>query len=402
MPFDYIPQLLNNSRTKIVLLVMDGLGGMQITPGGPTELEFANTPNMDRLALEGMLGQTIPIRSGITPGSGPAHLALFGYDPLEYEIGRGVLEAFGIGLIVSPGDVAARGNFCTADDKGLIIDRRAGRIPGEEAIKIIDRLKTIRLDGINIQVEHVKEYRFAVIMRGVDLDPEVEDTDPQATGVPPKPAIARRPSAERTANLFNLWISEARKILADEPKANCLTLRGFSTDPGLPQFSDSYGLKPACIAAYPMYRGVSKLVGMDIIDFSGDLPEDEFVAVSRVWEDYDFFFIHIKKTDSKGEDGDFDGKAKVIERVDNALPIILNLNPDVLIITGDHSTPSKLRSHTWHPVPFLIWAPESVRADDQTHFGERACAHGGLGSIPATDTIPLALAHALRLNKYGA
>jgi 2,3-bisphosphoglycerate-independent phosphoglycerate mutase len=402
MPFDYIPQLLNNSKTKIVLLVMDGLGGMQISPGGPTELEYAKTPNMDRLAQEGMIGQTIPIRSGVTPGSGPAHLALFGYDPLEYEIGRGVLEAFGIGLVVNSGDVAARGNFCTADANGLIIDRRAGRIPGEEAVKIIDRLKSIKLADVNVQVEHVKEYRFAVIMRGKDLDPEVEDTDPQATGVSPKPAKARTKSAERTANLFNQWISEARTILKDEPKANCLTLRGFSTDPRLPQFSNSYGLKSACIAAYPMYRGVSKLVGMDIIDFSGDLPKDEFAAAARVWENYDFFFIHIKKTDSKGEDGDFEGKAKVIESVDNALPDLLTLKPDVLIITGDHSTPSKLRSHSWHPVPFLLWAPETVRSDDQSQFGERACAHGGLGTFPATDTIPLALAHALRLNKYGA
>lgn len=402
MPFAYIPHLLNQNNGKIVLLVMDGLGGIPIESGGKTELEYAETPNMDRLAAEGMLGQTIPIRAGITPGSGPAHLALFGYDPLQYEIGRGVLEAFGIGMTVNTGDVAARGNFCTIDKNGNIIDRRAGRIPSPEASRIVNRLKAIKIPGVEVEVEHVKEYRFAVIIRGDNLDPEIEDTDPQATGIAPYPARARNPSAERTAKLFNQWISRARDILSDESKANCLTLRGFSTDPRLPQFTDVYGLRAACIAVYPMYRGVARLVGMEIIEFSGDKPEDEFAVLANIWEDYDFFFIHIKKTDSTGEDGDFEGKAQIIESVDDALPQLLKSEPSVLIITGDHSTPSKLRSHSWHPVPFLFWAPESVRPDEQSEFGERACARGGLGNFPATDTIPLALAHALRLNKYGA
>lgn len=402
MPFEYIPDLLNNNIGKIILLVMDGLGGLPIEPEGKTELEHAKTPNMDRLAAEGMLGQTIPIRPGITPGSGPAHLALFGYDPLKYEIGRGVLETFGIGLTVNSGDVAARGNFCTIDSNGKIVDRRAGRIPSEEAVKIVERLKGIEIPGVEIEVEHVKEYRFAVIMRGEDLDSDIEDTDPQTTGVEPFPAVARRPSAELAAKKFNEWIAKAKEILTNEPKANCVTLRGFSTDPRLPQFTDSYDLKAACIAVYPMYRGVAKLIGMDIIDFQGDKPEDEFAAMSKAWEDYDFFFIHIKKTDSKGEDGDFEGKAHIIESVDKSIPNLLTLDPSVLIITGDHSTPSKLRSHSWHPVPFLLWAHESVRPDDQITFGERSCARGSLGSFPAVDTIPLALAHALRLNKFGA
>jgi 2,3-bisphosphoglycerate-independent phosphoglycerate mutase len=381
---------------------MDGLGGLPIEPGGPTELEAADTPHMDRLAAEGMIGQTTPIRPGITPGSGPAHLALFGYDPIRYEIGRGVLESAGVGLRVGQGDVAARGNFCTLDDAGNIIDRRAGRISTEEALPLVERLEEVTIPGVETEVRHVKEYRFAVVMRGASLDPDIEDTDPQQTGVPPLPATARSPGAERTAAYFNQWIAGARLALAGHPKANSMTLRGFATDPNLPSFQASYGLRAACISVYPMYKGVSSLVGMQVIDFTGDAPEDEFAALTQVWEDFDFFFIHIKKTDSKGEDGDFAGKAKIIEGVDAALPRLLDLKPDVLIITGDHSTPALLRTHSWHPVPFLLWAPDTVRPDDQTRFGERACARGGLGNFPALDTIPMALAHAGRLDKFGA
>jgi 2,3-bisphosphoglycerate-independent phosphoglycerate mutase len=402
MPFKYIPPLFTKSNTKIVLLILDGLGGLPIEPGGLTELETAITPVMDRLAQAGSLGQTIPIRAGITPGSGPAHLALFGYDPLHYEIGRGVLEAFGVGLTVRKGEVAARGNFCTLDAEGLISDRRAGRIPNEEALPVVELLQKVQIPGVETEVKHVKEYRFAVVMRGEGLSPEIHDTDPQATGVAPLPATAYAPAAEHTAKLFNQWIAAAHQIIAGQPKANGLTLRGFATDPGLPTFKDSYNLKAACVAVYPMYRGVSKLVGMDVIEFDGETPADEFATVAKCWEDYDFFFIHIKKTDSMGEDGNFDGKVKVIESVDQALPILLDLQPDVLMITGDHSTPALLRSHSWHPVPFLLWAPASARPDDQAVFGERACARGGLGTFSATDTIPLALGHAQRLVKYGA
>lgn len=402
MPPEYIKQLLWESDTKIVLLVMDGLGGIPIEPGGKTELETAQTPIMDQLAKEGMLGQTIPIRPGVTPGSGPAHLALFGYDPLVHDIGRGALESAGVGLEVRKGDVAARGNFCTLNEHGNITDRRAGRIPTEEALPVIERLKTIQLPGIETEVRHVKEYRFAVVMRGDDLAPEIEDTDPQQTGVPPLPAVATTPESQRAASLYNQWIAEARQVLKDQPKANGLTLRGFATHPGLISYQEAYGLKAACVAVYPMYKGVSRLVGMEVIEFAGDSPQDEFKAMERFWNDYDFFFVHIKKTDSKGEDGDFSGKVKVIESVDAALSALLALKPDVLIITGDHSTPAKLRSHSWHPVPFLLWAPASIRPDTQTEFGERNCASGSLGNIPALDTMPLALAHAMRMNKYGA
>jgi 2,3-bisphosphoglycerate-independent phosphoglycerate mutase len=402
MPYDYLPPLLVQNQTKIVLLIMDGLGGLPITPGGKTELETARTPNLDRLAAEGCLGGIIPVRMGITPGSGPAHLALFGYDPIRYDIGRGVLEAVGVGLDVGKGDIAVRGNFCTLDANGLIVDRRAGRISSEEAGPAIAKLKSIRLDGVSLEVRQVKEYRFSVVMRGEGLHPALTATDPQVTGTPPLRIEAEDAAARRTAALFNEFVDRAHELLADEPKANGITLRGFSTEPGLPNYLDSYGLRAACVAVYPMYKGVAKLVGMDVIDFSGETPADEFAAVKRVWDRYDFFFVHVKKTDSMGEDGNFDGKVAVIESVDAALPALLDLSPDVLMVTGDHSTPSKLRFHSWHPVPLLIWAPETHLTDDQSVFGERACARGGLGIFLSQELMKLALAHAMRLTKYGA
>ncbi len=402
MEIEDLKSLLAPVNSKIVLLVMDGLGGLPMEPGGKTELETAKTPNMDRIAAEGILGQSVPISSGITPGSGPAHLSLFGIDPVKTEVGRGVLEAFGVGVTVNKGDVAARGNFCTLDSNGLISDRRAGRIPSEEAAPICEKLKSIKIPGVEIEIKHVKEYRFAVVMRGEGLSPDLEETDPQRVGAAPLKVIAKDAAAQKAANLYNQWIEEALKILKNEPKANGLTLRGFATDPGLPTYKDLYNLRAACVAVYPMYRGVAQLVGMDLVKFSGETPSDEFKAVAEKWNDYDFFFVHIKKTDSYGEDGNFDGKVKIIEGVDAALPELLALKPDVLIITGDHSTPAKLKTHSWHPVPYVLWAPDSVRPDAETEFGERACMRGGLGVFPALDNMPFALAHALRLNKFGA
>jgi 2,3-bisphosphoglycerate-independent phosphoglycerate mutase len=400
--FDLMRSLSQSAQTKIVLLVMDGLGGMPVEPGGPTELEAAARPNLNRLTGEGCLGQMNPVGYGITPGSGPGHLALFGYDPLKFDIGRGVLEAFGIGVHVGSDDVAARGNFCTVDASGRITDRRAGRIATEASKLLVDKLATIKLPGVEIEVKPVKEHRFVIVMRGMGLTSCLTETDPQKTGVPPLPVKATDPKAQKTADLFNEWIARARKILADDHPANMLTLRGFSGDPRLPKFDDIYKLKSACVAVYPMYRGVAKLVGMQGIAFEGDAPEDEFHAVAKAWKDFDFFFVHIKGTDSRGEDGDFAAKVKVIEKVDAALPVLLACKPDVLLVTGDHSTPAKMKSHSFHPVPLLLWAPETARPDAETAFGERTCARGGLGTFPTSEMMPLALAHAGRLAKYGA
>ena len=402
MAFEHLAPLLLKNHSKVVLLIMDGLGGLPLEAGGKTSLEAANTPVMDGLAKDGSLGGIIPVRPGITPGSGPAHLSLFGYDPLEFLVGRGALEATGVGIDVNPGDVAARGNFCTLDTDGNITDRRAGRIPSDEGIRLVEKLKPITMDGLDITVKHLKEYRFAVVVKGVGLNANIADTDPQKTGVPPLAPKAMEPAAEKTALLFQQWIKKAQEALSGEEKGNGLTLRGFGTDPELPKYQDIFGLKAAAIAVYPMYRGVAKLVGMDVIDFPGDKPEDEFAALDAIWDDYDYFFIHIKKTDSMGEDGNFEGKVGIIESVDQALPHLLDLKPDVLMITGDHSTPAKMRSHSWHPVPFLLSAPERGMPDTHTSFGERNCATGGLGIFPAYDIPALALAHAGRLKKFGA
>lgn len=402
MPHDYLAPLLEKNDTKIILLILDGLGGTGMPPDGKTALETAYTPNLDRMAKEGCLGQTIPVRHGITAGSGPAHLALFGYDPLEYIVGRGVLSASGINVKVNPGDIAARGNLCSLDDQGRVTDRRAGRISHQKAAPIIKKLNEVQIPDVKVEVHHVKEYRFVVIMRGEHLSPALNDTDPQETGVKPLPLRPGEPKAERAADLFNQWIEKAYQALADQPRANGFILRGFETDPGLPSYEDAYQLEAACIAEYPMYKGVSRLVGMEVIDDVGNTPRGEFETVQKVWQDHDFFFVHIKKTDSYGEDGDLEAKAHVIEEVDQALPILLDLEPDVLVITGDHSTPCAVRSHSWHPVPLLLWAPATHRSDLEIEFGDRVCARGGLGTFPATEIMPLALAHALRLEKFGA
>lgn len=394
-----------NAPTKIVHLVLDGLGGIPRDLDGRTELEAAHTPYMDSLAARSQLGLAVPVAPGVTPGSGPAHLALFGYDPLVYDIGRGVLEAFGIGFDLEPDDVAARGNFCTIDEHGLITDRRAGRIPSEFNQKLVLLLRHISLPGVQVFVETVKEHRFVLVLRptaGQTLHVNILDTDPQQLGVPSLPARAKDEASEPTSTLVNVWIAAARDILQHHPPANSLNLRGLAKDPGLPKMGDVYGLRTAAIATYPMYKGVAKLVGMDVLPVAGDTVEDELESLRAYWDLYDYFFFHVKKTDSAGEDGDFDLKASVIEHVDETLvPAIVDLEPDVLIITGDHSTPSALKSHSWHPVPTLLWSRYCL-PDGVAEFGERACGRGSLGVFPAIDELPLALGHALRLAKYGA
>lgn len=398
--FDLMKELALQEQTKIVMLVMDGLGGLPLTAGGKTELETAHTPHLDRLAREGICGLSIPIARGITPGSGPAHLALFGYDPLRYEIGRGVLEAVGIGFELGPDDVAARGNFCTIDQNGLITDRRAGRIPTEECAKLCELLQTIQLPDVQIFVRPVKEHRFVLVLRGKGLTDGIADTDPQQVGLPPLPAVAGRPEAQPTADLFNAWLARAREVLAEHHPANMATLRGIAKTPALPQMGEVFKLKCGAIATYPMYRGVAKLVGMELLS-TGDTVASEFDTLKENFPNYDFFYLHVKKTDSYGEDGNFEAKVHMIEEVDALIPRLMELRPDVVAMTGDHSTPALLRSHSWHPVPTLVW---SVRAgvDAAAAFSETECARGALGHFPATELMPVLMANALRLAKFGA
>lgn len=401
---DLMKHLTQKADSKIVLLVMDGLGGLPREVGGPTELEAASTPNMDRLAAEGMLGLMHPVGIGISPGSGPGHLGLFGYDPLKSLIGRGVLEAVGIGLTLSENDVAARGNFCTVDRDGVITDRRAGRISTEECARMVSLIEDITLPGIELIVKPVRDYRFALILRSPGLSQNLNETDPQKTGLKPLIVEAQDGSAEakRTADLVNQWVEKVRDRIKDEHPANMVTLRGWSREPGLPKFEDIFKLKAAALAVYPMYKGLASLVGMTLIPDLANI-DDQVRALKREWDSFDFFFVHYKYTDSRGEDGDFDAKVAEIEKVDRAMPRILELKPDVLVVTGDHSTPAVLKSHSWHPVPVLFWAPGVTRRNpDVTEFGESQCLRGALGQFIGVDLMKLITAHALRQAKYGA
>ncbi len=429
--------LRENNGSKIVLVVADGLGGLPIEFGGKTELETARTPNLDAMVREGVCGLSIPVLPGIAPGSGPGHLGLFGYDPLEYKIGRGILEALGINFQVGPRDVAVRGNFCTVNDKGLITDRRAGRPANERCVEMCKKMQTIRIppsppvlrgrgaggEGVDMPeappltpnpsppstgargevevfVEPVREHRFVVVFRGDNLGDQVNDTDPQALGVAPLFAVGEDANSQNTAKAINHFIVEACKLLKNDAPTNMVTLRGFARYPKIATMQDIYGLKSACIAVYPMYKGLARLVGMDILEGAATLAE-QVDTLKKVWDRYDFFFLHYKYTDSTGEDGNFDGKVAKIEALDMEIPRIRAMNPDVVIVTGDHSTPSKLKAHSWHPVPTVLCA-KTARPDGVVEFGEASCLRGGLGQVEAKYLMSLAMAHAGRLAKYGA
>ena len=400
IPESEIKKLSIKTNSRIVLLVMDGLGGLPHTDG-KTELEAARIPNLDNLVRRGISGATIPVSYGITPGSGPAHLSLFGYDPLRYEIGRGVLEALGIGLELSDKDLAARGNFATMDKEGVIIDRRAGRISDEENKRICKLLqeKIVKIEDTEVLIKPGKEHRFVILFRGESLE-EINDTDPQEVGKRARKAEVERPGQEKSARIVNEFVRLSNEVLKNEPRANTVLLRGICKCPPIPSMSELFKLKPAAIATYPMYRGLARLVGMEVLD-SGLTIEDEFRTLKKNFSEYDFFYLHIKKTDSYGEDGNRENKIKIIEEVDSFIPRVLDLAPDVLVITGDHSTPALLKGHSWHPNPFLLYS-KFTRVDGLKRFSERECVKGGLGIFSATEAMPLMLANALKLKKWGA
>jgi len=393
--------LSQEAETKIVLFVMDGLGGLPRPETGRTELEAAYTPHLDRLAKESVCGLTVPVAPGVTPGSGPGHLALFGYDPLVYNVGRGVLEAAGIDFGLQPSDVAARGNFCTIDNDGVITDRRAGRISTERSEELVAGLREISPgDGVQALVEPVREHRFVLVLRGDGLSDEVTDTDPQKLGVKALTSEGASKAGKATAALVNAWVRKAQAYLADKSPANMSLLRGFAKRPDWPQMADVFRMRAAAVAHYPMYRGLAKLVGMEALPV-GPTLEDSFAALRENWDRFDYFFIHYKHTDAAGEDGDYDRKVERIEEVDAAIGRLSEMEPDVLMVTGDHSTPATMAAHSWHSVPFMLhskWA----RADDVDNFNEPALSHGSLGTFPAKESLPLAMAHAGRLRKYGA
>ncbi len=403
MELDLVRQLAVPNDTKILLVVVDGLGGLPHAETGRSELETAHTPHLDRLAAESACGLTVPVAHGVTPGSGPGHLALFGYDPLRYTVGRGVLEALGIDFDLQPQDVAARGNFCTLDAEGRITDRRAGRIATEQSAALCDALREIELPGVRLFVEPVREHRFLLVLRPEGkrkLAGGLADTDPQKEGGPPLEPQPLEKDAEATAEAVRRFVAGARERLDGQQPANGLTLRGFARQPTLPSLPDIFQLRAGAIAGYPMYRGLAKLVGMTVLA-TGSTFDDEIETLHEHWDEFDFFFIHYKPADSAGEDGDFNAKVAALEAFDQAVPRLQELAPDVLIVAGDHSTPATLAGHSWHPVPFLL-SSKWVQMDSARAFDERACRAGSLGIFPAVETLPLAMAHAQRFSKYGA
>ncbi len=399
-----LSRLAQSAESRIVLLVLDGVGDLRAAAQPQTALDLASTPNLDALATRAALGRLVPVAEGVTPGSGPGHLALFGYDPTEpaFDIGRGVLEALGLGLALSPQDVAARGNFATADAAGNLTDRRAGRIPTEACRRLAARLQeaTRGFGELEVRVEAGEQHRFVLVLRGEDLSTAVADTDPQQLGVPPHPPRATAPEGEKTAARLARLVALLETAIRDEPKANRVLLRGFSKLPHLPQFADLYRLRAGAFAGYPLYRGVAAACGMEVVE-CGKRPADLVAAARARWGDFDFFFLHVKQTDAAGEDGNLAAKVAVIEEVDAALPDLLALGPDVLAVTADHSTPAPMRAHSWHPAPLLI-AGERAFVDEGKRFTEEAAARGSLGTFPSRYLMGLLLAHAGRLAKFGA
>jgi 2,3-bisphosphoglycerate-independent phosphoglycerate mutase len=400
MELELARELSQEADTKIVLFVMDGLGGLPHPETGRTELETAYTPHLDMMARESACGFTVPVGIGITPGSGPGHLALFGYDPMKYNIGRGVLEAVGIDFDLQPPDVAARGNFCTVDGGGRIVDRRAGRISTEDSTRLVAGLRDIRVDGMQVFVEPVREHRFVLVLRGEGLSDAIADTDPQKEGVEPLSPRAMLPEGETTAAFVARWVDQARKYLSDKTPANMLTLRGFANRPDWPSMTEVFKLRPAAVAHYPMYRGLAKLVGMEALSV-GPALEDSVATLRENWGRFDYFFVHYKYTDTAGEDGDFDRKVAKFEEVDTVIKPLIEMEPDVLMIAGDHSTPALMAAHSWHPVPFMLRS-KWMRADECGMFSETELQRGSLGTFAAKEALPLAMAHAGRLRKYGA
>lgn len=402
---DLVESLALEASSRIVLLVLDGLGDLP-NPSfkGMTPLEAARTPHLDAITPGSALGRLLPVAPGITPGSGPGHLGLFGYDPLTHPVGRGVLEALGAGIDLKPGDVAARANFCTVDASGIAVDRRAGRIPTETCVRLVELLKkeASRFEDVDVMLLPGKGHRFVAVLRGPGLGGAVSDADPHKEGKPIPASHTLEPGEthEKTARIVNAFIRRAAEILKDEHPANAALMRGLSERPRFPGYLERFKLRAAAIAAYPMYRGVASLAGMDLF-VPGDSPAELFEMAAREWAGHDYLFLHVKGTDMAGEDGDFDAKVATIEAVDAALPRLLDLRPDVLCITGDHSTPVPMKGHSWHPVPALVRSSVCF-ADGSPHFHEKACRAGSLGTLASKDLIAVLLANAGRLDKYGA
>ncbi len=403
---DQYSELTLKTNAKLALVVLDGLGDLATQEQNYlTPLEAAHTPNLDALSKDSAQGRMIPVAPGITPGSGPGHLGLFGYDPLEFQVGRGVIEALGLGVELKPGDVCARANFATLDAKGIVTDRRAGRIPTETCEKLCAMLsaRVKKIGDTQVIIQAGKEHRFVVVFRGKGLEGPLTDADPNREGfaIPTvKPRDPKNAKQKKTAKLIAEFYKKALPIIAKERPANGFLMRGIAHQPDIPLFEERYRLKPACLAVYPMYKGLAQLVGMKKIEGPQTIAE-QFERYLTEYDNYGFFFIHYKYTDKAGEDGNFAAKKKAIEDFDAALPILLRKKPDVLAITGDHSTPCALKGHSWHPQPVLLHSAFSG-SDKLDRFTETGANQGSLGVFDAKFLIRLMQANARLFDKFGA
>ncbi len=397
--FPYLAEVSQRTESKIVMLVVDGLGGLPHPDTGRSELETASLPNLDALARQSACGLTTPVAPGITPGSGPGHLALFGYDPVKYLIGRGVLEALGVGVELAPTDIAARGNLGTVGSSGVVTDRRAGRIPSEESAPLVKLLGEIEVPGVEISVYPVREHRFVMVIAGDGVGEHVGDTDPGLEGVATLEATALSADSRETARAANDFVAAAARALDGRARANTVLLRGFSRLPDWPNMAQAYRLRAAAIAGYPMYRGLAELTGMEVLP-TGSTFAEELDTLEDSYSDFDFFFLHYKPADTAGEDGDFDAKVASLEELDAAVPRLLGLEPEALIVAGDHSTPAVMGAHSWHPVPLLVRS-RLTKDEGVSGFSERSCGTGSLGRMPAVSVMMTALAHAGKLRKFG-
>src|SRR6516225_3980608 len=399
-------ELTLKTKAKLVLVVLDGLGDIATQAQNYlTPLEAARTPNLDLLSKDSAQGRMIPAAPGITPGSGPGHLGLFGYDPLEFQVGRGVIEALGLGMELKPGDVCARANFATLDAKGIVTDRRAGRIPTETCEKLCALLssKVKKIGETDVLITPGKEHRFVVVFRGKGLEGPLTDADPNREGLPVptvKPRDPQNAGQKKVAKLIADFYKAALPVIAGEKPANGFLMRGIAHQPHIPLFEDRYKLKPAALAVYPMYKGLAQLVGMKKIEGPQTISE-QFERYLAEYDNFDFFFIHYKYTDKYGEDGNFAAKKKAIEDFDAALPILLRKKPDVLAITGDHSTPVAIRGHSWHPQPVLLHSANSG-SDKLDRFTETGANTGSLGVFESKYLLRLMQANAKMFDKFGA
>lgn len=402
--------------TKILLWVFDGVGGLPHPESGKTELEMAQTPHLDAFARQASCGGLEPFGAGVTPGSGPGHMSIFGYPVADFDLARGVVEVLGAERVLlngeevadfrlRPSDLAMRGNFATLDDRNgqkVVSDRRANKIATEESARVCERLsREIHIEGYEVFVMPGEQHRFAVTIRGPELASGLTDGDPQKSGLAVPPIAATRPAAKRAAEVVNAFVEQATTVLEAEPQANTVLLRGIGTPPEIPTMQELYGIRCAAIATYPMYRGIASLVGMDVLEVGSMSHEDEVATLEKHFDDYDFFYLHIKETDSYAHTGEWEKKAGVLEECDPLFERARALGFDVVIVTGDHCTPCLLMEHSWHPIPTMLWS-KTVLAGGSQAYTERECYKGTMGVRPSTDLLPLALAEAGRLKKFGA